>query len=423
MSAAGDLRPGDVVADRYVVEARLGQSPAASSYLADENHSRQKLILKVYRPEIAASALSILSDFILRAGAWPALNHDNLAAIYDVQEWEGRVFLAREFLEGPDFGEWASNPQVSPAKGLESIWQAAQGLAFLHENALHLNVHPGNVLVGGFTAKLSDPDPRFLTTSDLIPQPLPVPPQYRGYVAPEMRRGGSLAFPATDLYGLAGLLFLLLTGSHPTENPSDLRRRLGAGMPREAADFLAKTLHPDPEQRYPDAATFADALWALQPFLPARSEPTPASGTLFGQTTSPLRKTEIMPPAVSASATLFGDPPEAAFVEPKAVTPSKPSVRAPLSSLESPPEVGSTLFGGAALAPEPVKRHKPAPTPPLTALSGNHTLFPAAPKAPPVPPLRPSAAMPSPSPRAAASLSSLEMDSADLTLSGAGSRE
>ncbi len=364
MAPPTGLRPGDVVAGRYVIEALLGESPAARIYLADENPSRQKLCLKLYRPEMS-SRLLIHPDFFPKAGVLPALTHDNLAVVYDVQDWEGQVYVAREFLEGPGFEEWARNPDHSAARGLEMLWQAAQALALFHEKAYHLNIHPGNLFLSGFAAKLADPDPRMLYEGDSPATPLPVRREYQNYIAPEMRRGGVLPQPNSDLYGLSGMFFRLITGAHPSENPEENQRRL-VGREREISEFIAKAMHADPEQRFPSAESFADAIWALQPLLQRRkvvsSPAAPASKTPTG--------------------TLFGDAPSASFAEPKPPPPKTPLPPSPAASPPSP------------LAP---------PRKPATKESQR-------PDKPPPPKPKP----------AVASLSSLESDSPDLTLSSGG---
>lgn len=257
---------GEVIANKYVVEGPLGEGPNGTTYLANSGMGSQKLCVKIYRPEISSQLLAA-PDFFLKAGVATEIEHDNLAACLDVQEEMGRVFAARVHVEGHDFEEWIRRNRREGnyfTRGLELLWQSCQGLSALHERTRHLNIHPGNVLVSPLMAKLADWDPRSLGSMEMTPEPLPFRPAYAGYRAPEMAtRGSFLSYPSTDLYAVAGILYRLVLGEHPE---SDLGR-LQAGirsLEKDLGAFLAKAMHPRPEERYQDASAFSDALWEMQ---------------------------------------------------------------------------------------------------------------------------------------------------------------
>jgi len=435
MPAHPQYSHGEVIANKYVVEGMAGESPAAVSYLANGNAGR--LAVKIYRPEISAKLLAA-PDFFLKAVIMTEIGHDNLAACLDVQEEMGQVFVARSFVEGESFEDWARRRRGEPghfARGLELLWQISQGLGALHERTRHLNIHPGNVIVGPVVAKLCDPDPRALGNTEMTPDPLPLRPEYRGYRAPEMagRGAGFLSYPSSDLFAIAGLLFRLVKGEHPSSNPAQTLND-ARGIDRDLALFLGKALHPKPEERFQDAGAFADALWELQGVMqrlqdrmgdrpaPAPVQPMPAA------------------PVAAKEPTLFGTPAKPAdsdsFFD---FFPSEPASATPASGgqrpfgAESPgtgknadgffPDPrkpgGDTLFGAPAVpSGQPVARTEPprresapsAPSGGLADLEQSGTLFgkPATPRSGSKSPFRnepPPQNKPAP-----VSLSSLEKD-------------
>ncbi|MEO7425431.1 MAG: hypothetical protein ABI036_09605 [Fibrobacteria bacterium] len=264
MAANPHYAEGEVIANKYVVEGLIGESPAARTFLANGNAG--KLAVKFYRPEYSSRLLAA-PDFFLKAGVMTEIEHDNLAACVDVQEEMGLIFVARAFCEGQSFEDWARKNRSEGnyfTRGLELLWQISQGLATMHERTRHLDIHPGNVIVGPLLARLCDWDPRALGNMEMTPDALPVRPEFQGYRAPEAGgRNGFLSYPSTDLFAVAGLLYRLVKGDHPTINASQTQGEIRA-FDKDLGAFLGKAMHPKPEERFQDAGSFSDALWELQ---------------------------------------------------------------------------------------------------------------------------------------------------------------
>ena len=450
MHRPSELNAGDIVADSFVIESSLGQSPSAKTFLANANHGLQKICLKIYTPELSTQ-FAHTPNFFLKAGQLASTQHDNLAAIYGVHEWEGLVCVAREWIEGIHFEQFALE-QESHSRCQELLWQTAQSLVLFHENACHLNIHPENLLLAGFTAKLTDPDPRMLHGSDLPSALMPKRAEFRGYAAPETRRPSSLVYPSSDLYSLAGLLFRFITGLHPSEQFQENMGAL-AYCEREIVEFLSKSMHMDPKERFTSAEQFSDALWKLQPALLRQQEKprsakktTPksppsnfseASSGGYGTKTEVIPTESIFSKPISASGTLFSTTspaPESLFdfqtpepIQPPTTksfssTPTPP--RKPLTSLEGPSDEGLSTFFGSPTTP---KTHSPSQKAPVTFPLQSPDFVPKlAPKplfsTPSPPPSSLFASVPNEeqSFNSSGSLTSLELDSADLTLSGTG---
>ncbi len=266
MSANPQYAVGEVIANKYVVEGLLGESPSGHVYLANSGIGGQKIAVKCYRTDVSTRLLES-PDFFLKAAAMTEIEHDNICACLDVQEEMGSVFVARAYAEGQTFEEWLklarSDSNYYP-RGIELLWQVSQGLATLHEKTRHLNIHPGNLIVGPLTAKLCDWDPRALHAVEMTPESMPWRNEYRGYRAPEASSQGSfLSYPSTDLFAVAGLLYRLVKGENPASNSAQTLQET-RGLDKEIASFLAKALQPKPEDRFQEASNFSDALWDLK---------------------------------------------------------------------------------------------------------------------------------------------------------------
>ncbi|MEO6094922.1 MAG: hypothetical protein ABIW76_04305 [Fibrobacteria bacterium] len=263
MTANHQYSEGEVIANKYVVEGLIGESPAAKCYLA--NGKAGKLVLKVYRQELSFRLLAA-PDFFLKAGVMTEIEHDNLCACVDVQEEMGLIFVARAYGDGQTFEEWTRKHRGESdyfSRGLEILWQICQGLTTLHERTRHLNIHPGNIIVGPLIAKLCDWDPRSLGNTEMTPEPLPGRLEYQSYRAPEAAgRSGFLSYPSTDLFAVAGVLYRMVKGEHPSAHPAQTVAEVRY-LDKDIAGFLSKALAPRPEDRFQDATAFSDALWEL----------------------------------------------------------------------------------------------------------------------------------------------------------------
>lgn len=298
MASNPEYAEGEVIANKYVVEGLLGESPAARAFLATGTSG--KLCVKFYRPEVSARLLAA-PDFFLKAGVMTEIGHDNLCACIDVQEEMGMVFVARAFAEGQSFEDWIRshlNAANYYSRGLELLWQTCQGLIALHERTRHLDIHPGNVLVGPIVAKLCDWDPRALSNMEMTTDALPVRSEYLGYRAPEQAaRGSFLSYPSTDLFAVAGLLYRLIRGEHPSSQPAQNLGEL-RNFDKEIAVFLGKAMHPRPEERFQEAGTFSDALWDLQGAMQRLQERSPRPAPAASAKTVPLAEIRRNPEPV-----------------------------------------------------------------------------------------------------------------------------
>src|SRR5581483_7020063 len=211
------------------------------------------------------------------------LAHPNIVAAHDAGRVGGTYYLAMELLDGADLSALVGRLGPLPvADACELVRQAAVGLQHAGECGLaHRDVKPSNLMLTrggvvkvldlGLARSLADlPPSERLTTSGVLLGTA-------DYIAPEQIDRAHTADARSDVYGLGGTLFFLLTGSAPYgDRPTwweKLRAQEGAPVPevrqRRAAvpdalaDLLTRMLAKDPADR---PASPGEVAAALAPF-------------------------------------------------------------------------------------------------------------------------------------------------------------
>ncbi|HEU4539333.1 MAG TPA: protein kinase, partial [Polyangiaceae bacterium] len=145
-----DLAPGTEVG-RYVVLGVVGRGGMGAVYAARDPALHRKVALKLLRGDVAAGRAQREIEARLRreAQAMARLAHPNVAAVYDVGQYGGRVFVAMEFVEGQTLARWFEQRGRPLRRSLELFLSAGRGLAAAHAAGLvHRDFKPQNVLVG-----------------------------------------------------------------------------------------------------------------------------------------------------------------------------------------------------------------------------------------------------------------------------------
>ncbi len=247
----GPLQPGQLLAERYRVEAQVGVGVGAFVYRAQDLVSGVPVALKVLHPQPWTRARPPDQLYReLRFGR--SIHHPNICRVHDVFEAAGRCLLVMEYASGGNLrGSLGPAADARPlAERLADARAIVAGLAAIHQAGLvHRDIKPENVLrLADGRLVISDFGlMRALEQATATTGGLGTP----GYLAPEILAGGR-AEQASDVWSLGVLLHELVTGQRPG---ADRSRRL----PRALARVVSACLQVDLRRR-PRTASAVEAL-------------------------------------------------------------------------------------------------------------------------------------------------------------------
>ncbi|MFD3510323.1 serine/threonine-protein kinase [Nocardia sp. NPDC058666] len=241
----------------YLIERRLGAGGMGTVYLARHPRLPRHDALKVLAEDNATDA-EFRARFLREAELAAALQHPNLVAVRDRGEFDGKLWIATQYVPGSDAAELIrrTGATLDPARAVYIVSEAARGLDEVHRaGLLHRDVKPANILVA---EEAGQPD-RVLVTDFGIARRAEDTATLSGggvtatlsYVAPEQLNGQRIDHRA-DVYSLGCTLFQLLTGTVPFPRPT-------------AAAVMYAHLHeppPRPSDRRPELSTAFDAVIA-----------------------------------------------------------------------------------------------------------------------------------------------------------------
>jgi serine/threonine protein kinase len=304
--AGDDPLVGRVIADRYLVLARLGEGGMGRVYLAEHLKINRQCAVKVMNPALVNDHESA-TRFAREASNAAQILHPNVAAVFDFGESDRTVYLVMEYVDGePLAGILLKEGALEPRRAVDIACQIADGLTAAHElGIVHRDLKPDNVIVSqtrtgrdtpkivdfGIAKAASEAPADALTRSGLV---IGTPE----YMSPEQLLGDPID-ARTDVYSLGCILYQMLTGTTPYADESRelmIRRRLHEppprlrdlvpGLPRRLDATIAHMLARSPGDRL---ASAADARAALDPAL-VFSEWVPQANPVVRAKGAPLKR-------------------------------------------------------------------------------------------------------------------------------------
>jgi serine/threonine protein kinase/Flp pilus assembly protein TadD len=301
----------------YRVLEVIGGGGMGMVYKAEDLKLGRPVALK-FLPEDLTSDPVALKRFEREAQTASALNHPNICTIHEIEEYDGRPFIAMELLEGTTLRDRmaASESKAIPtAELLEIAMQICEGLQAAHAKGIvHRDVKPANIFLtkqgavkildfglAKLAASQEVADKQPLETS---PGTIPSPPNdpsmgadqihasltrpgttagTAGYMSPEQVRREKLD-GRSDLFSCGLVLYEMAAGKRPFEGETAavihdaiLHRTpialhdLNPAVPRGLEDVVAKALEKDRDRRYQSAAEIhADLAHVQKEMQPAR---------------------------------------------------------------------------------------------------------------------------------------------------------
>src|SRR6266849_4669840 len=131
----------------YEIRSRLGAGGMGEVYLAQDTKLDRKVALKILPADLAANQ-DRMRRFVLEAKAAAALNHPNIAHIYEIGESEGTNFIAMEFVDGVTLRQKIHGERIELGKLLRHLQHVAEGLAKAHAAGIvHRDLKPDNIMI------------------------------------------------------------------------------------------------------------------------------------------------------------------------------------------------------------------------------------------------------------------------------------
>ena len=272
------LADGQVVAG-YTILRTLGAGGMGEVYLVQHPRLPRYDALKVLGSAVSSDE-EYRQRFILEADMVAQLSNPHIVTIYDRGEFEDKLWIAMEFVDGTDASRLLAERYpygMPPAEVVRIITGIADALDYAHGHGLlHRDVKPANILLG----VPGSGDNRVMLADFGIARWMGQTSQLTGtnmtvgtvaYSAPEQLKGEDIDGHA-DQYALASTAYHLMTGMPPFThtNPAIVISQclssdppsIGAKRPEVAclSPVFAKALAKDPGKRYKRCTDFARAL-------------------------------------------------------------------------------------------------------------------------------------------------------------------
>ena len=131
----------------YEITAKLGQGGMGEVYRATDTKLNRDVVLKML-PEMFAHDEQRMSRFSREAQVPASLSHPNIAAIYGLEESEGKRVLVVELVEGEDLSNRIARGPIPLDEALPIALQIAEALENAHEKGIiHRDLKPANIML------------------------------------------------------------------------------------------------------------------------------------------------------------------------------------------------------------------------------------------------------------------------------------
>ena len=272
----------------YEIVSLLGAGGMGEVYRSHDTRLGRDVAIKIVSPRIAADADAV-ARFEREARALAALNHPNIAAIYDVIEHGRQPALVLELVEGDTLADRLAGRPLSVAETLHVARQLTDALDTAHEAGIvHRDLKPANITITeagqvkildfGLAKAIAvaagqDPDfdPANTPTITVHGTAQGVILGTAAYMSPEQARGKRID-KRTDIWAFGCVLFEMLAGTRAFdgETTSDViaaiierspdLTRLRKDTPASVRRVIARCLEKDPKRRARDIAEVRVAL-------------------------------------------------------------------------------------------------------------------------------------------------------------------
>lgn len=309
----------------YEIRSQLGAGGMGEVYLSEDTRLHRKVALKILPADLASNR-DRMRRFEQEATAAAALNHPNIAHIYEIGDADGVHFITMEFIDGQTLREVIHRGQTDLPKLLRYLQHTAEGLAKAHAAGIvHRDLKPDNIMItrDGHAkildfglAKLIEPQQSSIPTSDAVSEAATAILQQHstpgvvlgtvGYMSPEQAQGRTNEIDdRSDIFSFGCILYEAVTGHKAFEgkDPIDTLNKIIREPVRPVSEFrpdapnhlqriVRRCLAKDPDERYQTVKDIALELKELRRELTSSAmtdttvPPSTAATTTLGSSSS-----------------------------------------------------------------------------------------------------------------------------------------
>jgi serine/threonine-protein kinase len=283
-----ELTTGSTFAGRYQIIEELGKGGMGKVYKAQDTDLKEKVAIKLLKPEIAADKKTI-ERFRNELKFARKIRHKNVCQMYDLNKEEGSHYITMEYVDGKDLKSMIRMMgQLSSGKTISIARQVCEGLEEAHKlGVVHRDLKPQNIMVDeegnarimDFGIARSIKEKGITAAGVMIGTP--------EYMSPEQVEGKDVD-QRSDIYSLGVILYEMVTGrvpfegdtpftigvKHKSEEPTD-PKELNTQLPEDLNLVILRCLEKDKEKRYQSAEEVRAELDRIEEGIPSTEREVP----------------------------------------------------------------------------------------------------------------------------------------------------
>jgi serine/threonine protein kinase/predicted Zn-dependent protease len=257
-----------MMVSHYRIDKKIGAGGMGEVFLAEDTKLNRKVALK-FLPTEFISDPEVKVRFTREAQSAAALNHPNIVTVYEVADFQDRLYIAMEYVEGKSLKDLIEKKELRLSEVIDIGMQICAGLAKAHQAGItHRDLKPQNILVDNDNrvrildfglAKLKG-DAKITRDGSTLGTV--------SYMSPEQAQGEETD-RRSDIFSLGVMLYEMITGRLPfrgehqaailnsiiTQEPQ-LLSRYNNRVSQELERIVSKALSKDKKERYQHADDF-----------------------------------------------------------------------------------------------------------------------------------------------------------------------